>query len=76
MFTSIKIICNLIDKRLQMIEENKKSSASKEAIEKTNTDILNNIKAGFISLSEQSNNTLLINKYENKIKKIKIESEM
>ena len=73
MFTSIKSICNLIDKRLQMIEENKKSTASKEAIEKTNTDILNNIKAGFISLSEQSNNTLLINKYENKIKKIESE---
>ena len=76
MFTSIKSICNLIDKRLQTIGENKKSPASKEVIEKTNTDILNNIKAGFISLSEQSNNTLLINKYENKIKKIKIESEM
>lgn len=73
MFTSIKNICNLIDKRLQTIEENKKSTASKEVIEKTNTDILNNIKAGFISLSEQSNNIKLINKYENKIKKIESE---
>ena len=76
MFTSIKSTCNLIDKRLQTIEENKKSTASKEVIEKTNTDILNNIKAGFILLSEQSNNIKLLNKYENKIKKIKIESEM
>ena len=73
MFTSIKSICNLIDKRLQTIEENKKSPASKEVIEKTNTDILNNIKAGFILLSEQSNNIKLINKYENKIKKIESE---
>ena len=64
MFTSIKSICNLIDKRLQMIEENKKSTASKEVIEKTNTDILNNIKAGFILLSEQSNNKELLNKYK------------
>ena len=73
MFTSIKSICNLIDKRLQMIEENKKSTACAVAIEKTNTDILNNIKAGFILLSEQSNNIKLINKYENKIKKIESE---
>ena len=73
MFTSIKSICNLIDKRLQTIEENKKSTASKEVIEKTNTDILNNIKAGFILLSEQSNNKELLNKYEKKIKKIESE---
>ena len=70
MFASIKSICNLMDKRIQMLEENKKSIASKEEIEKANEYIKNNIKAGLVLLKRVSTNKKLIEKYEKKIKKI------
>ena len=71
MFTSIKSICNLMDKRIQMLEENKKSTSSKEEVEKVSENIKNNIKASLILLKQESTNKKLIEKYENKIKKIK-----
>lgn len=70
MFCNIKNLCLLIDSRIELIKENKKSNATIEVQKTTNKKIQEKIELTFETLKTESSNKSLIKKYENKIKKI------
>lgn len=70
MFCSIENLCLLIDNRIELIKENKKSNATIEVQKTTNKKIQEKIELTFETLKAESSNKSLIKKYENKIKKI------
>lgn len=70
MFCSIKNLCIHIDNKIELIERNKKSNATIVVIQTTNKKLIEIIELTFEKLKAESCNKKLIEKYENKIKKI------